>query len=94
MIGFLLSIDIYKENKLMKKIKYHLDLGATTSCTKKIMEATKELGQRGIKGDTKDFFICENWFVSKRSDKAAMGVGADMVGMILTNTKGLFKDTI
>ena len=43
----------------MNKIKCHLKLGANESCTKIMMEATKGVEQRGIKGDTKDFSFWE-----------------------------------
>ena len=61
---------------------------------KRIMGATKGLGQRGIKWSTKDYFIFDSWFYSKRLVEYSMGIGTDMVGMVTTNTKGLCKDTI
>ena len=39
----------------MNNIKYHMELGETSDCTKRITEATKGLVQRDIKGATKDF---------------------------------------
>ena len=39
----------------MKHIKYHQELGATVACTKRMMEATKGIGKKSIKGGTKDF---------------------------------------
>ena len=38
----------------MKKINYHLQLGSTEACTKRTTEATKGIGQRDVKGATKD----------------------------------------
>ena len=59
----------------MNKIKYHLQKVATVACTKILVEATKGIGQRDIKGDTGDFFPFDIWFYSKKLDEAAMGVG-------------------
>ena len=39
--------------------RYHLGLGATAACTKILMEETKELGQRALKGSTRDFYCSE-----------------------------------
>ena len=41
----------------MNNSKYHLQLGDTTSCTKRITEEKNYIGQRDVKGNTKDFFI-------------------------------------
>ena len=41
----------------MKHSKYHHELGATAACTKRIMEATKGIGQKSIKWGTKDCFL-------------------------------------
>ena len=47
-------IQIGKEG--MNNIKYHMDLGKMSICTKRMMEeATKGIGQRDIKGATKYF---------------------------------------
>ena len=40
----------------MKKRKYHMNIGATETCMKSVIEETKELGQRVIKGATGYFF--------------------------------------
>ena len=53
--GAFLFIDIQRWKDSMNKIKYPLQLGLTAVCTKMIMEATKGIGQRDIKGDTEDF---------------------------------------
>ena len=68
--------------------------GSTTAFINKTVEEKKVLGQRDVKGDTRDYFILESWFASKRLDGTDMYVGADMVGMVKTNTKVLFKDNI
>ena len=39
----------------MKKIKYHLDLGSTVDCMKRMTEATKGLGHRDVRGYTRFF---------------------------------------
>ena len=78
----------------MKNSDFHLELGSTAACTKRIMEATNGFGQRDAKGATKDCFLFGSFFSSKRSAEAVMDVGADMIGMVKTNTKGFCKNTI
>lgn len=58
---------------------------------KRIVEATNGLVQKDLKGTMKDCFISESWFVSKRSDEAAMDVGAEIISMFKTNIKLLYK---
>ena len=41
----------------MKKSKYHLELGVTASCTKRVMEPEKGLGQSNGKNSTNVFFF-------------------------------------
>ena len=55
-----------------------------SSCTESIMEETKGLGNRDVKGTTNYCFVFESWFASKRSAEAVMGVGEDMIGMVKT----------
>ena len=50
-------------------------------------EDTKGLGQKGVKGATKDCFIFGSWLYSNNLGEATMDVGADMIGMFKTNTK-------
>ena len=88
--GALLLIDIQRGKEWIKKRKYHLEIGATAACTKRMMETTKALGQRDIKGPKNGGCRVS----SKRSAEDVMDVGADMVGMDKTHTKGLCKDTI
>ena len=78
----------------MKQSKYHQKLGVTESCTKIMLEATKGIGQKYIKEATKDCFIFDNRFSSKKLEEATMEVGADLVGMIKANIKGFCKDII
>ena len=51
----------------MKHSNFHQELVATAACTKRMMEATKGIGQKYIKGGTKDCFIFDSWFASKKS---------------------------
>ena len=67
-----------------------MDLGLTEVFTKRLMEATKGLGRRYIKGATKYCLLFDNWFFSKRFKEDVLFVGADMVGMVETNTKRFF----
>ena len=78
----------------MKHINYQKDLGTTEACTDRIMEATKRVYQKSINGGTEDCFIFDSWFAFKRVAEDAMEVGAELIGMVKTNTKGLIKDTI
>ena len=71
----------------MKKSKYHIYIGAKESCTKKMMEATKELDQINVKGSTNYCFLFYSWFSSKSPSEAVMGVVAYMVGLVKTNKK-------
>ena len=50
----------------MKNIKYHIYLVATASCTNRMIAATKGVGQRDLKGATKDRFLFESWFSSNK----------------------------
>ena len=78
----------------MKHIKYQQELGATAACTNIMMEATKGIGQKSIKGQTKDCLLFDSWFDSKKAAEAAMEVGAKFIGMLKKNTKGFCKETI
>ena len=71
----------------MNNIKYHLDLGSTSACTKKIMEATKGFVQRDVNLSNNDFFLFGGWFSSKRFAEALMYVVSEIIGIIKINTK-------
>ena len=53
-----------------------------------MMEATSGIGQKSIKRGTKDCSLFDSWFASKKAVEAAMEIGAELVGMVKTNTKG------
>ena len=59
-----------------------------------MMEATKGIGQKSIKGGTKDSFLFDSWFASKKAAEDAMEIGAELICMVKTNTKGFCKETI
>ena len=42
-----------------------------------------------IKGGTKDGYLFDSWFDSKKAAESTMEVGAELIGMVETNTKGL-----
>ena len=88
----LIEVQIWKEG--MKHSNYKKELGATVTCTKKILEATKVIGQKSIKGGTKDCFLFDSWLASKKAAEAAMNVGDEFIAMLKTNTKGFCKETI
>ena len=77
-----------------KNIKYHLQVGVKETCTNRIMEATKGVDPRDIKGNTKYYFLFDSWLSSNKSAEAAMDVGVDMIGINKTNKKLLCKDII
>ena len=78
----------------MKNSRYQHELGSTAACTKQMMEATKGIGQKSIKGETKDCFLFDSWFASKKAAEAAIETRAELIGMVKTNTKGFCKETI
>ena len=54
----------------------------------------KGLVKRKGKDATKDCFIFEKYFSSKRSSKDVMDVGDDIIVTVKTNTKEFCKDII
>ena len=92
--GSFLFIKIQRGKEGMKHSKYQQDIGSTATCTKRIIEATKGVCQKSIKGGTKDCFLFDSLLTSKKSEEDAIEVGAKLVGMAKTNTKGFFKETI
>ena len=59
-----------------------------------MIESTKGIGQKSIKGWTKDCLLFDSWFASKKAAEAVMEVGAKFIGILNKNTKGLCKETI
>ena len=84
--GALLFIEVQRGKGGMKDSLYQQELGATAACTKRMMEATKGIGHKSKKGGTKDFFLFDSWFASKKASEAAMEMGAEFIGMVKTNT--------
>ena len=78
----------------MKLSWYSLELGDTAAYTKRFIEETKGVGQRALKGSTRDCFLFNSWFSSMKSAGAAASIGVDFIGMVKTNTKGFSKATI
>ena len=52
-------------------------------------EATKRIGKNYRNWVTKDCFIFDSQFSSKKATEAAMEVGAELIGTVKTNNKGL-----
>ena len=52
----LLFIEVQRGKEVMKHSKYQQEIGETAACTKIIMEATKGIGQKSIKGGTEGLF--------------------------------------
>ena len=78
----------------MKPSRYHLELGATSACTKRLMEDMKGMGHSALKGSTRDCFLLDSWFLLNKSTEASASIGVDLIGMVQTNTKGFCKATI
>ena len=78
----------------MNSSRYPLELGAADACTKRLVEETKGLGQRALKGSTRYCFLFGIWFSSKKSAEEAASIGVDLIGMVKIDTKGFFKATI
>ena len=49
---------------------------------KRMVETTKVLGQRYIKGATNDCFIFGSWFVLKRSAESTIYVSAENIDIV------------
>ena len=52
------------------------------------------MGQRDVKGATKDCFVFKSWFSSNNLAEFAINVAADMIGIAKTNTQVFCKETI
>ena len=78
----------------MNYSRFHLELGATVACNNISTKETKGLGQRSLKGSTRDCVLFGSSFLSKKSAEAAASIGVDLIGMVKTNTKGFFKDMV
>ena len=50
----------------MNNTKCYMQIVTTESYTHRMMEATKEVGQRDVKGDTKGCFIFGGWLSSEK----------------------------
>ena len=68
-----------------------MEIEEMASFTNMIMEATKGLDHRYLKGATNDCFIFDSWFEPKSLEESTTDVSAHMVVMIKINTKGLSK---
>ena len=92
--GALLFIEVQRGEECMKDSRYQQELGATAACMKRVMEETKGIGQKYKKGGSKDFFLFASWVASKKAAEASMELGAELIGMVKTNTKVFCKETI
>ena len=90
--GDLILIEIQIGKEGTNKSKYNPHLGVMEACTKIMTEENKGIGYRDMKGYTNDCFIFYSCFSSKKLEEYAMDVGADMIGMVKTNTKGYCKE--
>ena len=56
----------------MKHRKYQHEIGANIACTNRMEEATKGIGHKYRKGETKDCFIFDIWFSSNKAAEVVM----------------------
>ena len=75
----------------MNRIRYNQELEANSACTKRIMESTKGIGQKSRKGTTKDFFLFDFCFSSKKVVEAEMVFVTNLIFIANKNTKVLCK---
>ena len=80
--GAFIFLEIQRGKEGMKLSRYRLELGSTAACTKRLMEETKELGKRALKGSTRDCFLFDSWFSSKKAAEADDSIGVDLIGMV------------
>ena len=66
--GAFIFIELQRVKEGMKHSKYILELGVNADYTKIMMEETKWIGQKSIKGGTKDCFLFDSWLASKKSE--------------------------
>ena len=85
----LIFIVVQRGKEGMKHSNYQKEIGSTAACTKRMTEVTKGIGQKSIKGWTKDFFLFDSLFASKKAAEDVMEIGTELIGMVKTNTKGL-----
>ena len=78
----------------MKHNKYQKEPGSTSTFTKRMKKATKQIGQKYRKGGTKDCFLFDIQFYSKKPAEVAMEFFTKLIGMVNTNNKGFCKDNI
>ena len=78
----------------MNNTRYHQYIGATTACTKRMMEATTGLGQRKYKGATKDFVFLAVGFPWRGHLKLWWMLVLTLLVWWKPNTKGFWYDTI
>ena len=65
--GALLFIEFQRGKEGMNHSNYQTDLGVTAERTKRILEATKGIGQKYREGAAHDFFLFDIWFSSKKA---------------------------
>ena len=87
----LVFLDIQRGKEEMKSSWYYLELGSTYACTKKFMEKTKGLGQRDLRGSTRDFSLLDSLLLSKKAAKEAVYIGVYFIGIVTTNNKELAR---
>ena len=78
----LLFIEILIKKEVTKKRNFHMKLGLTATCKKRMTEATKRLGQRDTEVTTKIFFLYDSLLALKNSIETAIDVVADMIGIV------------
>ena len=70
--GALIFNEVQRGKEGMKESRYQQELRATAACTKWTMEETKGICQKSKKWGSKDCFLFDSWFASKKAAEAAM----------------------
>ena len=78
----LILLEIQREKERIKSHRYHLELGATADCTKRLMYYMKGLVHRYLKGSTRVCFLFYNWFSPNKAAVTAASISVDLIGMV------------
>ena len=75
----------------MESSWYYLELGANAACTNILMDETKGLGERVLKGSMRYCFMLNSCFLSKKAAEEGVYIGDDFIIMVKTNTNRFCK---
>lgn len=93
-LGVMLYLEIQRgKTEMPKRSRYFTTLGATASCTKRLVEDTANCGQ---KQDVHRITLVlgDSWFASVKTAKEVAGLGHEWIGPVKTARKLFPKDEI